>query len=141
MYKKIIISLLIILLLSTMFLSKTFAIADIIKAGDNFVSKNGTNNVIDENKLGKVNSKIYNILLMCAIAIAVIYGSGLGIYYIISSAEGKAKIAETLVPYIIGCIVAFGAFGIWKLAIDAGNSVEEEINVATGTIIKLLKFS
>lgn len=32
--------------------------------------------------------------------------------------EEQAKIKETLIPYIVGCIVIFGAFGIWKLAVS-----------------------
>ena len=34
-----------------------------------------------------------------------------------SGAEGKAQIKELLVPYIVGCIVVFGAFAIWKLLV------------------------
>ena len=47
----------------------------------------------------------------------------MGLQFIFQSAEGKAKISEALVPYIIGCVIVFGAFGIWKLAIDAGNQI------------------
>ena len=36
----------------------------------------------------------------------------------ISSVEEQAKIKELLVPYVAGCIVIFGAFGIWKLAVN-----------------------
>jgi hypothetical protein len=42
----------------------------------------------------------------------------LGIQFIVSATEGKAKIKEKLIPYCIGCIVVFGAFGIWKLVIN-----------------------
>ena len=137
--KKITISLLLVLVFTIIFVPKSFAIADIIKAGKDFVDPTGTNEVVNETRLGEVSSKIYNILLACGIAAAVIVGAGLGIYYIMASAEGKAKIAETLVPYIIGCVVVFGAFAIWKFAIDAGDSIEKEI--ASATIVKLLKFS
>ena len=33
------------------------------------------------------------------------------------SVEQQAKVKEMLMPYAIGCIVIFGAFGIWKLAV------------------------
>ena len=40
----------------------------------------------------------------------------------IGSVEEKAKIKDSMVPFIIGCLVAFGAFGIWELAIQIGNN-------------------
>lgn len=46
--------------------------------------------------------------------------------FILSSAEGKAKVSETLVAYIAGCIVVFGAFGIWDFAVNTGSRMEEE---------------
>ena len=33
------------------------------------------------------------------------------------SVEQKAKVKDSLVPYIVGCTVIFGAFGIWKLVV------------------------
>lgn len=35
----------------------------------------------------------------------------------VGSVEQKAKVKDSLLPYIIGCIVIFGAFGIWKLVL------------------------
>ena len=34
-----------------------------------------------------------------------------------ASAEDKAKIKEAMIPYVIGCIVIYGAFFIWKVVI------------------------
>ena len=39
------------------------------------------------------------------------------------SVEQKAKVKDALVPYIVGCIVIFGAFGIWKLVLTLLESV------------------
>lgn len=33
------------------------------------------------------------------------------------SVEQKAKVKDSLVPYVAGCIVIFGAFGIWKMVL------------------------
>ena len=46
---------------------------------------------------------------------AVVCGIVLGIQFMISSAEGQAQIKEKLFPYITGCVIIFGAFGIWKI--------------------------
>ena len=66
---------------------------------------------------------IYNILLYIGIAASVIVGAILGIKIMIASADEKAKVKEALVPYIIGCFVIFGAFGIWKLVAELFSGV------------------
>lgn len=60
---------------------------------------------------------IYNILLTIGIALTVIIGGILGIKFMMASAEDKAKIKEAMIPYVIGCIVIYGAFFIWKVVI------------------------
>lgn len=129
--KKISISIITILLLINIILvPKTFAMSDIIGQGKGFLEKGeGGDEVINATTLGEINSEIYNVLLVCGIGVAVIVGAILGITFIISSAEGKAKISETLVPYIVGCFVVFGAFTIWKIVVNIGNSVESSIEV------------
>ena len=140
--KKIITLLIIILLLLSVFLTpKTFAISDAIKAGKSFLSSSSDSDVtgvIDKTKIKSANSRIYNILLGVGIAAAVIVGAVLGIQFIFASAEGKAKISETLVPYLVGCFVVFGAFGIWGIAINAGNEImpsESGTSVAPTTAV------
>ena len=73
---------------------------------------------VDEDKLQESINMIYNVLLGLGIALSVIIGAMLGIKYMIGSIEEQAKIKETLIGYIVGCIVVFGAFGIWKLVIE-----------------------
>ena len=66
----------------------------------------------------KINiDTIYNILLTIGIALTVIIGGILGIKFMTASAEDKAKIKEAMIPYVIGCIVIYGAFFIWKTVI------------------------
>ncbi|MBR3254882.1 MAG: hypothetical protein IKF97_01440 [Clostridia bacterium] len=72
----------------------------------------------DPESLQNVSDYIYNLLLAIGIIMAVAIGSVLGIKFMISSVEEQAKIKELLVPYVAGCIVIFGAFGIWKIAVN-----------------------
>lgn len=44
----------------------------------------------------------------------------------IGSAEEKAKIKDSLVPFVVGCVVVFGAFGFWKVAVNVFSSVSSE---------------
>ena len=66
---------------------------------------------------------IYNILLVIGMAVAVGIGTVLGIKFLMGSMEEKAQIKESLIPFIIGCIVVFGAFGIWKAVISVGSTL------------------
>lgn len=66
---------------------------------------------------------VFNILTYVGIALSVIVGAILGIQIMISSADEKAKVKESLIPYIIGCIVVFGAFSIWQIVITIFNAI------------------
>lgn len=47
-----------------------------------------------------------------------IVGIIIGIQFMVASAEDKAKVKEALVPYVIGCVVIFGAFTIWSVVVN-----------------------
>ncbi|MDE5830159.1 MAG: hypothetical protein K2H53_00125 [Clostridia bacterium] len=68
---------------------------------------------------------LYNILLTAGVIIAVIIATILGVQFMIGGAEGQAKVKEMLVPYIAGCIIVFGGFGFWKIALTVGKKIEE----------------
>lgn len=86
--------------------------SDFIETGEQSSEKTG----IDDN-LGEMSDTIYNVLLIIGIVIAVIIGLVIGIQFMTGSVEQKAKVKETLIPYIAGCIVIFGAFTIWKIVV------------------------
>lgn len=91
-------------------------IDEVIGEANNFIS------MADGNKISASNLKIasntlYNILLGIGVFLAVAVGMYLAIKFMMSSVEEKAQVKEALVPYIAGCVVIFGAFIIWKLAI------------------------
>lgn len=120
MKKEVAIKLLIIIItiLSTFFLitPKTYAIGEFFTSGDEFIKKAETNNPISNN-LQDMSGTIYNVLLAIGVVVALIVGMMIGIKFMTGSIEEKAKIKETLIPYIAGCVVIFGAFGIWKLVV------------------------
>ena len=96
----------------------TGTIDDIMSGADSFVNEGESNVYIDENLLGETAGFLYNMLLAFGIITAVIVGSILGIKYMIGSVEEKAEYKQTLLAYLISCVVVFGAFGIWKLVIN-----------------------
>ena len=117
-----------LILINVMFLNKSFAVTDILESGKDFLQdREPIGSVINETQLQETSSDLYKILLSIAICVSVIIGAILGFQFILGSAEGKAKVSEALIPYIIGCVVVFGAFTIWKIAVDIGNHSEDTI--------------
>lgn len=99
-------------------------ISDIIKGGDKFIDSAENNvSVLNETNLQDTSNILYGILLVLGISVAVLFASIMGIKFMIGSAEEKAQIKDALVPFIIGCIVVFGAFGLWKIFITIGNDL------------------
>ena len=99
-------------------------LTSVITGGDDFINAGKGDNTtsIDYGKLQNTSNEIYN-LLTCAVIVAVIISAILGIKFMLGSMEEKAQIKEALIPFVIGCIVAFGAFGIWKIFITIGNNL------------------
>lgn len=95
------------------------AASGFIADGENPVDENGDKvTTVNTTELNDTSKFIYNLLLALGMIIAVAIGSVLGIKFMLSSVEEKAQIKELLVPYVAGCIVVFGAFGIWRLAVN-----------------------
>ena len=40
------------------------------------------------------------------------------------SSTQKAETKELLIPYVVGCVIIFGAFGIWKLVVNMLNQAQ-----------------
>lgn len=80
--------------------------------GKDFISNGEKSSTINQGQLKKTSNILYNIFLGAGIIIAVLVGMFLGIKYMMGSIEEKADLKQTLVAYVAGCVVIFGAFGI-----------------------------
>lgn len=118
-------TLLICLLIVSFFSNISYAksLGDIMGGGDDFINSSSNQQIFNEKGQKKGVSQLYFIALGVGIAAAAIIGVILGIQFITSGVEGQAKIKEKLLPYAIGCIVIFGAFGIWKIVVDLTQGV------------------
>lgn len=134
----IILSLIFFMIFITFQANKTYAIDNIMSSGKDFLDSADRDTPLDESKLGETSNYIYNILFVIAVVIAFAIGIIIGIQFIVGTVDDKAKVKETLVPYIIGVIVIFGAFGIWKFAMNVGNSFENAKIENTSSIIKIV---
>lgn len=121
-YKKLLINIMVIfIILFNLFIPNAYAgpLQDIMNRADGFVN-NGENgeNVINTNALKEGSNTLYNVLLVIGIAVAFIWGIVLGIQFITGSLGEKADVKKNLIVYLVGCIIIFGAFGIWRLLLQ-----------------------
>ena len=86
-----------------------------LDAAKSFASGDGAINPVDTQD---VFQTISGVLLYGAIAVADIWGAVLGARFILGTVETKATVKDNLVPYFIGVVVAFGAYGIWSAVIN-----------------------
>lgn len=121
-YKKLLINIMVIfIILFNLFIPNAYAgpLQDIMNRAEGFV-KNGENggNVINNDALKEGSNTLYNVLLVIGIAVAFIWGIVLGIQFITGSLGEKADVKKNLIVYLVGCVIIFGAFGIWKLLLQ-----------------------
>ncbi len=100
-------------------------IEDVTGGAKNFIqSGTSQNNPLDINGVQNVTDVLYNILLAVGIIVAVIAGLLIGIKYMTGSVAQKSETKQLLLPYIVGCVVIFGAFGIWKIVVELLNQTQ-----------------
>ena len=97
----------------------------IIGDAETFVQDGQNSSVatINQTNADTALNSIYNILLAIAISITVIWGLVIAIKLMMSSVEEKAEYKQMLWPYLIGCIIIFGSFIIWRIIIIVMNNV------------------
>ncbi len=106
-----------ILVLNIPLYSRAFSLDDIFGYGDSFISagSNSESQGITADEIKTISDSVSNILLLIAVGVTLISISVMAINFIVQSVEDKAKIKESMVPWVIGIFVTFGAFGIWKI--------------------------
>ena len=94
----------------------------IMNGGDAFISNAENREIFNADSERSAVDQIYYALLTIGIVLAVFAGLVLGIQFITSGAAGQAKVKEKLIPFVVGALVVFGAFGIWRLVYNILNS-------------------
>lgn len=98
--------------------TKAAALSNIVSGADSFIQNGQQGSAkIDNDDIHNLSDTIYNILLIIGTIVAMIVGAVLGIQFMTGSVEAKSKVKESLIPFVTGCVVIFGAFAIWKLVI------------------------
>lgn len=105
--------------------------SDIMDGGDIFTKSATNETLFNEDNQRSAADSIYFILLGLGIIIAIVVGIIIGIQFVTKGVEGQAKIKEKILPYIIGCVVVFGGFGIWRVVLDLSSKTFESNNSVT----------
>ena len=96
--------------------SQAFSLEDVINSGNDFLNADGGQTLpVKESSLQDLSNTVSGILLSIAIIVTLISAVVMGINFAIQSVEDKAKIKESMIPWVIGIFISFGAFTIWKI--------------------------
>ena len=77
----------------------------------------------DQGGLSNVGQQIISIISTVGVVIAVIVLLIIGIKYMMGSASEKAEYKKTMIPYLIGAVLVFGASAIAKVVIAMSQTI------------------
>ena len=80
-------------------------------------------NNVDTGRISTIGGQIANILSTIGIIVAVIVLLVLGIKYMMGSASEKAEYKKTMIPYLVGAILIFGASAITKVVVGLAQGI------------------
>lgn len=78
---------------------------------------------VDTSKVEGFGANVVDIITTIGIIVAVVVLLVLGIKYMMGSASEKAEYKKTMIPYLIGAIIIFGASAIAKAVVAMANSI------------------
>lgn len=83
----------------------------------------GKNVSVNTGLIGTTGGKIAAIIRNIGIAASVIILMILGIKYMMGSAEEKAEYKKTMIPYVVGAVILFGASAIAGAIVQMAQSI------------------
>lgn len=92
-------------------------------AASSITPKNLNANFTNTSEIQTVGEKVMGIIQTVGVVTAVIILMVLGIKYMMGSAEEKAEYKKTMIPYIIGAILIFGATAIANMVYNFANGL------------------
>lgn len=76
-----------------------------------------------DTKMTEIGSMILTTVTNVAMILAVVVIAVLGVKYMMGSTEEKAEYKKTMIPYLIGAILVFGAGAIGQFVVDLGQNI------------------
>lgn len=131
MKKIIILIITVIMVLSTTQLTYAFDLGSALGGADTFLS-GGKTEASSTDVDGAIDDTIKGLVsagLGIGTIVAICGGIIIAIKNMTDGANGKKELKESLTPYIIGCVVLFGAFTVWSGIVQV---MENTFDVAGG---------
>lgn len=76
-----------------------------------------------QNDVTKIGNQLIGIITTVGVVVAVIILLVLGIKYMTGSASEKAEYKKTMIPYLVGAILIFGASAITKVVVGLAQGI------------------
>ncbi len=76
-----------------------------------------------QNDVTKIGNQLIGIITTVGVVVAVIILLVLGIKYMMGSASEKAEYKKTMIPYLVGAILIFGASAITKVVVGLAQGI------------------
>ena len=91
----------------------------------NFINRGSESETISQQKVEQDLMPLARILMGIAVLVLLSVGAILGVKYMISGADERAKIKEKLIWYIVSAVLIFGAVAIFNIVINILNKVSD----------------
>ena len=76
-----------------------------------------------QNDVMNIGNQIIGIITTVGVVVAVVILLVLGIKYMMGSASEKAEYKKTMIPYLVGAILIFGASAITKVVVSLASGI------------------
>lgn len=90
-----------------------------------FINRGSGKETISQQKVEQDLKPLAQILMGIAVLVLLSVGAILGVKYMISGADDRAKIKEKLIWYIVSAVLIFGAVAIFNIVINILNKVSD----------------
>ena len=90
-----------------------------------FINRGSEKETISQQKVEQDLKPLAQILMGIAVLVLLSVGAILGVKYMISGADDRAKIKEKLIWYIVSAVLIFGAVAIFNIVINILNKVSD----------------
>lgn len=77
-----------------------------------------------QDSVQSIGNQIIGIITTVGVVVAVVVLLILGIKYMMGSASEKAEYKKTMIPYLVGAILIFGASAITKVVVSLGTGIQ-----------------
>ncbi|MFQ8987337.1 MAG: TrbC/VirB2 family protein [Intestinibacter sp.] len=102
----------------------TISRADAVDPGQIANGLHGTTSNAQEDITG-IGNQIIGIITTVGVVVAVVILLVLGIKYMMGSASEKAEYKKTMIPYLVGAILIFGASAITQVVVNIASGLND----------------